>query len=116
MCHYRRLNPAPFAAQTSLKHTQELVCLAMEPGCTAVGSQSYVTLLDPRKKGPAQYIQNIQGNCVRASRTCLPAMSSLLPTQLQQAPASMAGFARCCPGCRFGLVLFKGPLTSVLSA
>ncbi len=53
------------AAQTTLKHTQELVCLAMEPGCTAVGSQSHVTLLDPRKKGPAQYIQNMQGNCVR---------------------------------------------------
>ena len=54
------------AVQTSLKHTHELVCLAMEPGCTAVGSQSHVTLLDPRKKGPAQYIRNIQGNCVRA--------------------------------------------------
>lgn len=59
-------DPAAVAAQTSLKHTHELVCLAMEPGCTAVGSQSHVTLLDPRKKGPAQYIQNIQGNCVRA--------------------------------------------------
>ena len=41
------------------------MCLAVEPGCTAVGSQSHVTLLDPRKKGPAQYIQNMQGNCVR---------------------------------------------------
>jgi len=59
-------DPRHAAAQTSLKHTHELVCLAMEPGCTAVGSQSHVTLLDPRKKGPAQYIRNIQGNCVRS--------------------------------------------------
>ena len=71
------MSARPAAAQTSLKHTHELVCLAMEPGCTAVGSQSHVTLLDPRKKGPAQYIQNIQGNCVRLPKSSLSSLSTL---------------------------------------
>ena len=47
------------AAQVRLKHSKEVVCLAMNDSLLAVGSQSHITLVDPRKKTPVQDIESL---------------------------------------------------------
>lgn len=47
------------AAQVRLKHSKEVVCLAMNDSLLAVGSQSHTTLVDPRKKTPVQDVESL---------------------------------------------------------
>lgn len=47
------------AAQVRLKHSKEVVCLAMNDSLLAVGSQSHITLVDPRKKTPVQDVESL---------------------------------------------------------
>ncbi|CAL5228259.1 g11362 [Coccomyxa viridis] len=42
-----------------LKHSKEVVCLAMTDSLVAVGSQSHVSLIDPRKKTPVQEVESL---------------------------------------------------------
>lgn len=46
-------------AQVRLKHSKEVVCLAMNDSLLAVGSQSHITLVDPRKKTPVQDVESL---------------------------------------------------------
>ena len=45
--------------QVRLKHSKEVVCLAMTDSLVAVGSQSHVSLIDPRKKAPVQEVDSL---------------------------------------------------------
>ena len=45
--------------QVRLKHSKEVVCLAMSDGLLAVGSQSHITLVDPRRKAPVQDVESL---------------------------------------------------------
>ena len=45
--------------QVRLKHSKEVVCLAMTDSLVAVGSQSHVSLIDPRKKTPVQEVESL---------------------------------------------------------
>ncbi len=47
------------AMQVRLKHSKEVVCLAMTDSLVAVGSQSHVSLIDPRKKTPVQEVESL---------------------------------------------------------
>ncbi len=48
--------------QVKLKHNREVVCMAMNDLLLAVGSQSHVSLVDPRKKTPVQDIESLDAN------------------------------------------------------
>ena len=48
-----------FTTQVRLKHSKEVVCLAMTDSLVAVGSQSHISLVDPRKKTPVQEIESL---------------------------------------------------------
>ena len=45
--------------QVRLKHSKEVVCLAMTDSLVAVGSQSHISLIDPRKKAPVQEVESL---------------------------------------------------------
>lgn len=45
--------------QMRLKHSKEVVCLAMTESLVAVGSQSHISLIDPRKKTPVQEVESL---------------------------------------------------------
>ncbi len=45
--------------QVRLKHSKEVVCLAMTDSLVAVGSQSHISLVDPRRKTPVQEIESL---------------------------------------------------------
>ncbi len=47
------------AVQVKLKHSKEVVCLAMSDNLVAVGSQSHITLVDPRQKTPVQDVESL---------------------------------------------------------
>ncbi|EIE19636.1 WD40 repeat-like protein [Coccomyxa subellipsoidea C-169] len=50
-----------------LKHSKEVVCLAMSDNLVAVGSQSHITLVDPRQKTPVQDVESLdEGHGVRS--------------------------------------------------
>ena len=46
-------------AQVRLKHSKEVVCLAMTDSLVAVGSQSHVSLVDPRRKAPVREVESL---------------------------------------------------------
>ncbi|BDA46679.1 DDB1- and CUL4-associated factor 12 [Coccomyxa sp. Obi] len=48
-----------FERNVRLKHSKEVVCLAMSDSLLAVGSQSHITLVDPRKKTAVQDIESL---------------------------------------------------------
>jgi mitochondrial fission protein ELM1 len=48
--------------QIKLGNEKEVVCLAMKHDLLAVGSQRQVTLLDPRLRGPAFDIANVDSH------------------------------------------------------
>lgn len=47
------------AVQVRLKHSKEVVCLAMTDSLVAVGSQSHISLIDARKKSPVQEVESL---------------------------------------------------------
>ncbi|KAK9918446.1 hypothetical protein WJX75_004149 [Coccomyxa subellipsoidea] len=58
---------ATFERNVRLKHSKEVVCLAMNDSLLAVGSQSHITLVDPRKKTPVQDVESLdEGHGVRS--------------------------------------------------
>lgn len=50
---------AHLAMQVRLKHSKEVVCLAMTNSLVAVGSQSHISLIDPRKKAPVREVESL---------------------------------------------------------
>jgi hypothetical protein len=42
-----------------LKFNKEVVCMAVSDSLLAVGSQSHVSLVDPRKKSPIQDVESL---------------------------------------------------------
>ena len=56
------------ALQVRLKHSKEVVCLAMTEALVAVGSQSHVSLVDPRRKAPVQDVESLDHSHGEADR------------------------------------------------
>lgn len=51
--------PSWLRAQVRLKHSKEVVCLAMSDSLVAVGSQGHISLVDPRRKAPVQDVESL---------------------------------------------------------
>ena len=62
------------AVQVRLKHSKEVVCLAMTDSLVAVGSQSHISLIDPRKKAPVQEVESLDQS---HGKQCCPAEALL---------------------------------------